>query len=130
MKKINQTILSFAVLATTLLPITNCAAIFKGTSEDVDFNSQPTGAEVYINGMLSGTTPLRIKLESKNTYYIEFRKAGLPSKTYRIGNNIGAGWIVLDILAGLVPVVIDAATNSWYELDNKNIYMILEPVRP
>lgn len=36
------------------------------------------------------------------------------------------GWIVLDILGALVPVVIYAATGAWYSLDQKNIDAVLE----
>jgi hypothetical protein len=53
---------------------------------------------------------------------------GYKSKTYNVTNHVGAGWIVLDVLCGLVGVIIDAATGSWYELDQKNINVILEKV--
>ena len=45
-----------------------------------------------------------------------------------ITNHVGAGWIVLDVLCGLVPVIIDAATGAWCDLDQKNIKAVLEKV--
>ena len=41
-----------------------CAAIEKGTHEEVDFASEPTTADVYVNGELMGTSPVTLKLES------------------------------------------------------------------
>lgn len=38
----------------------------------------------------------------------------------------GAGWIVLDVLAGLVPIIVDAATGAWYGLDQDNVNAVLE----
>jgi hypothetical protein len=43
-----------------------------------------------------------------------------------LSNSLGAGYVIFDILGGLVPVIIDAATGSWYVLDQDNIYMSLE----
>ena len=115
----------FVVLIVFLL--NGCAAIFKGSSSNVDFNSDPAGAKVYVNGHLMGTTPVKLKLESKRTYNIEFKKEGYGSKTYTITNHVGAGWIILDVLlTGLIGVVVDATTGAWYELDQDNINAILE----
>ena len=110
--------------------LTNCATIFKGTHEEISINSDPQRAKVFINGELYGETPLTVKLESKQTYTIEFRKEGFKTKTYKITNHVGAGWIILDVLGGLIPVVIDAATGAWYHLDQKNVNMILEKQQP
>ena len=116
------------ILITVLacLYFTSCALIFKGTKEEVRFGSDPQRAEVYIDGVRMGETPFALKLVTKKTYKIEFRKEGYKSKSYQINNKVGAGWIVLDILGGLIPVVIDAATGAWYSFDQKNIDAVLE----
>ncbi|MCZ2846084.1 MAG: hypothetical protein O2U61_06290, partial [Candidatus Bathyarchaeota archaeon] len=56
----------------------------------------------------------------------EFKIEGYKPKSVQINNKVGAGWVVLDIVLGLVPVVIDAATGAWYSLDQKNIDAVLE----
>ena len=119
-------IITIALIISLFLLTSSCATLFKGTSSKLDLNSNPQGAQVYVNGNYMGDTPIRLKLESKNTYNIEFKKEGYETKTVNITNHVGAGWIVLDILAGLVPVIIDAATGAWYELDQKNVNAILE----
>ncbi|MBE0433480.1 PEGA domain-containing protein [candidate division WOR-3 bacterium] len=103
-----------------------CATLFKGTHNTVDFSSDPLGAKVYVNGSLMGTTPVSLKLESKRTYTIEFKKEEYETRTYTITNSVGAGWVILDVLAGLVPVIIDAATGAWYELDQTMVNAVLE----
>jgi hypothetical protein len=32
-----------------------------------------------------------------------------------VKGKVGVKWIVLDILGGFVPVIVDAATGNWYE---------------
>ncbi|MCJ7484092.1 MAG: PEGA domain-containing protein [Thermodesulfovibrionales bacterium] len=105
----------------SFLFMTGCATLFKGTSENVNMQASPVQADVYINGQLMGKTPLQLKLASKKEYAIEFRAEGYQTRIYNISNKVGAGWIILDVLGGLIPVIIDAATGAWYKLDQDNI---------
>lgn len=118
--------ISIFLIISFFLLSSSCATLFKGTSQEVSFNSDPQKAEVWVNGNKMGETPLALKLECKKTYTIEFKKEGYETKSYNITNHVGAGWIILDVLAGLVGVVVDAATGAWYSLDQKNVNAILE----
>jgi hypothetical protein len=122
MKKFTSTLL----IASLFLLTSSCATIFKGNSSKINFNSNPQGAQIYVNGNYMGDTPILLKLESKQTYNIEFKKEGYKTKAFNITNHVGVGWIVLDVIFGLVPVVVDAATGSWYELDQKIVNALLE----
>jgi hypothetical protein len=115
-----------AFLSITLFVSTGCATILKGTSDKVDFNSVPTGAKVYLNGSYSGNTPTEIKLNSARSYQIEFQKEGYETRGLVLSNSIGVGWVILDIIFGLIPVVVDAATGSWYYLDTNQLSASLE----
>jgi hypothetical protein len=115
--------LTVAVLCLSLM---GCATLFKGTNSDIAMSSDPTGASVYVDGQYVGDTPAKISLKSKGEYLIEFRKDGFKTKSIRVTNHIGAGWIILDVVAGLVPVIIDAVTGAWYSFDQKNINAVLE----
>lgn len=126
MKKFVSVFLVFS----TILLISGCATLFKGTKEEVAFHSEPQGADVYVNGVMMGSTPLTLKLESKKTYAIEFKKEGYPTSTHQITNHVGAGWIVLDILGGLLPIIVDAATGAWYKLDQNNVNTVLRKQQP
>ena len=122
MKKFTSTLLIVSLFLLT----SSCATIFKGNSSKINFNSNPQGAQIYVNGNYMGDTPILLKIESKQTYNIEFKKEGYKTKAFNITNHVGVGWIVLDVIFGLVPVVVDAATGSWYELDQKIVNALLE----
>ena len=64
--------------------LSSCALLFKGTKEEVEFESDPQRAEVYIDGVKMGETPFALKLVTKKTYKIEFRKEGYKSKSFQI----------------------------------------------
>lgn len=126
MKKVVSVFLLFSFI----FLISSCATLFKGTTEEVNFSSDPQRAEVWVNGIKMGETPVALKLECKKTYTIEFKKEGFEARTYTINNHVGAGWIILDVLAGLVGVIVDAATGAWYSLDQKNVNAVLKKQQP
>jgi hypothetical protein len=126
MKKALSAVLFFIVL----LAASSCATLFKGTTEDVMFSSNPDPAEVWVNGAKLGLTPCTLNLETKKTYSVEFRKEGFATEIRTITNHVGAGWIILDVLGGLVPVIVDAATGAWYSFNQKNVDAVLKKQQP
>ena len=126
MKKISGIILLFCFI----FMISGCATIFKGAFRDVRFNSDPEGAQVYINGEFFGNTPVKIELKPKESYVIEFRKEGFEPVVHQLKIEIGVGWVVLDVVCGLVPVLVDALTGSWYEFEQRYVNAILKRQQP
>lgn len=123
MKKIFIGILSLIVLGTTL---TGCATLFGKKSHALSVSSDPKGADVYVNGFKMGTTPVELSLKADKSYTIEYRKEGYESVTRVVNTKVGAGWIILDVLGGLIPVVVDAATGNWNKLDQDAVNAVLE----
>jgi hypothetical protein len=113
----------FMLTPVFVILLTSCALIFKGETQDVPINSNPQGAEVYIDGVFQGTTPLQVNLRSDQTYVVTLRQAG-EERTVTLTNRVGTLWIVLDILGGLVPLIIDAATGAWYELEPDQVNVV------
>lgn len=104
-----------------LLLLSSCALLFKGEDDTVDFNTEPAGAEVFIDGVSYGTTPVSVQLKASETYTVSLRYQD-QERTIMIQNQVGALWVVLDILGGLVPLIVDAATGAWYELEPNQVY--------
>ncbi|PIU45482.1 MAG: hypothetical protein COS95_03520 [Ignavibacteriales bacterium CG07_land_8_20_14_0_80_59_12] len=116
----------FCLIAVAAFIFNGCALIFQGTSKNMSFDAGPGSAEVWVNGAKVGVTPCKVELKRNQEYSIEFKKEGYQTKSYRITNGVGAGWVVLDILGGLIPVIIDAATGAWYGFDQDNVNAVLE----
>ena len=119
---------SIAMMLFAVVMLSGCAAIFKGTSEEVNFYSKPSGAEVYVNGQYRGTTPiLNLKLKSDKNYFIEIKKDGFVTHTTTINSELSIGYLVLDVLfTGLIGIVIDASTGAWYTFDENDIGAVLK----
>ncbi len=107
-------VLLFALLV--LLP-TGCATLFGTRSVPVSFNSNPQGADVVIGGNSLGTTPVTVNLSNHVGHTVVLRLEGYQDFTCTLETSVGAKWVILDILAGgLVPIIVDAATGQWKEL--------------
>ena len=106
-----------------------CATIFKGSKEEISFTSEPEGANIIINNAEEGVTPMKIKLHRGKEYVVEIWKSGFKKKTYRLSYTINAGWLILDIVAGLVGVIVDAATGNWNDFDVNHYKTVLEKLQ-
>jgi hypothetical protein len=104
-----------AVLAGAYL--SGCGVILNGTRQNVMANATPEVAKVTTTPSTGEyQTPISLKLERKKSYSIKFERAGYSPATVEIQNRLQAGILILDIVFGLVPVIVDAATGAWYKL--------------
>lgn len=117
---------SIWVLVIFVFMLSNCATVFKGEYRDVKIDSEPHNAQVFVNGEFQGRTPLKLELRPDQSYTIEFKREGYKTEVRRIKNRIGVGWIVLDVICGVVPVLVDALTGAWYDFDQRYVNALLE----
>ncbi len=43
-----------------------------------------------------------------------------------VPSSVGAGWIVVDFVCGVFPLLVDAVTGDWKSLDQNNVNVVLE----
>ena len=114
-------------LAVLALSLTGCGALLHGPRQDIDVQSSPAGAKVE-TAPASGTytTPTRLSLERKNSYVLTFTAPGYTPAQFNIRNGIGTGTVIADVLlTGLVGVVVDGLTGSWYGLSPESATVTL-----
>lgn len=102
---------------------------FLGGHDDIILNSDPTGAKVTVNGSERGKTPITLSLKKGKEYTFEFTKDGYEKKIWHLTYSLGAGWLILDILCGLVGVLVDGLTGNWNGFDETSYKAVLEPVK-
>lgn len=72
-----------------------------------------------------GTTPLTLSLENSENHTVTFKKEGFKDMTCQINSSVHKGVVVLDILGGLLPVIVDAATGKWKRIEQTDCAAIL-----
>lgn len=118
--------LSLITLATFLL--SSCATILEGTREKVVFTSNPSGANVRIDGKDMGATPFYTKLNVRKNYVVQFYKDSAMVTTVPINRKIQKGYLFTEIALAhtfyLSPlVVVDAISGAWFKLDKNYIHV-------
>jgi hypothetical protein len=112
--------------AVLLVAAAGCGALFNGGPAKVQFTSAPDGADVWINGAPQGKTPVILDLAKNRNHNIVFKKDGYTDYGVTINRKVSVGLVILDVLGGVFPVVIDAAAGSWYTLDNNMVVAKLD----
>ena len=72
-------ILAVATLAS--LTISGCATVISGTTQTLTFNSEPTGAEVYLDGARIGSTPVSLSVKKNEKDTVMIQKEGYKTVT-------------------------------------------------
>ncbi len=112
--------------ACLLFGTTGCASILKSRYQNLAVTSDPSDARVSINGILVGKTPLVTSVNGTKEQVVEISKEGYGTRLVVVTTSIGAGWIIADVLTGVAPLIVDAATGSWNSLDNSVVNIALD----
>lgn len=115
--------LRIVISFTLLLQLISCAGVIKGTSQTVTINSEPSKADVYIDGNLMGKTPLVVKLKKKKHDSIMIKKDGYDTVTKPLETSYDA--------TALLNVFWDSSTTDMitgaaYEYEPSSYYFKLE----
>ncbi len=103
----------------TIISVISCGAIIHGTKQDVSIIA-PSDALVKVNGRSAkGSTVM--KLERGKSYSVTMHRGGQEQVCGQITNSLSAGVLIADILFGLVPLIVDAATGAWYNLEPEQV---------
>lgn len=110
------------ILALAPLMLMSCASIFTGAKRNVLFESDPSGAKVFVNGFEKGVTPAQIKVKADDR--IDFRLEDYKERVVIMDSNFN----LVSILNGISIIGwgVDALTGSLKRVDTKYVKVTLE----
>ena len=89
-----------------------CATLFSSGTTTVAVASRQADVPITVDGMPAGHAPGMVVVTSHAPHVIASQTASCAVTT-----SVGAGWILLDLVAGFVPLIVDAATGAWKSVD-------------
>jgi hypothetical protein len=99
-----------------LIPLTACATIMHGTTQDVGFSSAPSSARISVNSKEMGQTPTILKLARKGNHIVRMELDGYQPFEATLTKS-ASGWVFGNIVfGGLIGLVVDAGTGGLYNL--------------
>lgn len=93
-----------------------CGTIIHGTRQDVGVSSTPTGAQVVVDNMPLGQTPVVAKLTRKDNHVIRITMPGYQTFETNVTRSV-SGWVWGNIVfGGLIGLAVDAISGGLYKL--------------
>ena len=104
-----------AAIATQLA---GCGALFNNSTQQVYVTSNLRG-QIIVDGQPTGVrAPGTVVVNNHTDHVISVQGPDGRAGACALTATVGGGYVVLDILAGLLGVVIDAATGAWKSVGN------------
>ncbi|WP_316804622.1 PEGA domain-containing protein [Pedobacter nototheniae] len=118
-------VFNVAALSATLL-FSSCATVFTGSKQTVQINSIPPAADIEVDGIKVGVTPMAVPLKKGFTgQTLSLKLDGYETKTFQPGTTFNP--VAVLNLIGLFGFAIDAATGAMMKYDPKVHEIKLEP---
>ncbi|QIL39926.1 PEGA domain-containing protein [Pedobacter sp. HDW13] len=118
-------IFNIAAVSATLL-LSGCATVFTGTKQTVQINSSPPAADIEVDGVKVGVTPMAVPLKKGFTgQTLTLKLDGYESKTFQ--PQIAFNAVSVVNLLFIPGFIIDAATGSMMKYDPKVYEHKFEP---
>lgn len=110
-----------------------CATVTRGTTNNVTFNSEPTGAEVKTSLGHTCTTPCTVEVSRKSEFVAVFTKPGYKDAQAPVATRVAgagaAGFAGNVLVGGIVGMGVDAATGATYEHFPNPVFVTLEAAK-
>jgi hypothetical protein len=111
----------FLVAAAAGFVLAGCATVTRGTTEKVEFQSEPAGAHAKTNIGFECTTPCSFEVSRKQDFVVTFSLPGYESTSVDVKSDVAPGGAVgiagNVLIGGAVGIVADAASGA--TLDHK-----------
>lgn len=122
---------------TSAVFVSGCASTVAAKYDMVSVTSEPSGAEVMVNGHPSGHTPTSVAVEKRlaNNTVVTIQMAGHESQQCRLSGSPGVGYVVADAIwcVALFPIgcvaFVDAG-GAWNIVDQQDCAATLRPSAP
>ena len=111
-----------SLVLSSIILSSSCASIFTGSKRSVLFESNRSGAKVYVNGFEQGVTPTQIKVEADDR--IDFRLDGYKERVVVMDSKFNLVAILNGI--SIIGWGIDALTGSLKRVDTEYVKVDLE----
>jgi hypothetical protein len=108
------------VFILSLLMISGCATMIRGTDDLLQVTSEPSGANVEVSSGQSGSTPCSFVLKRNQSCIVKFSKEGYHTETVTVYPTLAGAGV---ILGGIV----DYGTGAVYNLTPNPVHVTMKP---
>lgn len=117
--------------AAAALSLAGCATVTRGTTDQIQIQSEPSGANVRTSMSQTCTTPCTLQVSRKDEFTVVFEKPGYVTQEVQVKTQIAgsgaAGFAGNILVGGVIGMGVDAATGSTLEHVPNPVRATLQP---
>jgi hypothetical protein len=108
----------------------NCASIIHGNKQIIPTSSNPTGAQVTVDGQIYYTSPCLVELERNKPYIVTLTLDGYQTEQIKLEKGFSS-WFYIGIIPGLIlpGPVYDLVSGSAYDLSPETVSVTLKKIK-
>jgi hypothetical protein len=122
------------VIIALALTVGGCATVTRGTTSQVQFQSEPSGANMRTSHGHNCVTPCTLQMNRKDEFIATFSKPGFADQDVSVRTKVAgegvAGFAGNVLVGGVIGMAADAATGATLEHYPNPVSVTLEPMRP
>lgn len=106
----------FMLAIFTITSLVSCATIMHGTRQSIGIASNPTNANVWVDRVHVGQTPLFVEMSRKDNHVVRVELEGYQPYEATFSRQL-SGWVFGNIIfGGVIGLAIDAISGGLYML--------------
>jgi len=121
------------ILGALGLTLAGCATVTRGTTDQVNVLSEPSGAQaISSTGLICPMTPCTWEISSKIEFAVTVSKQGYQTQQVQVASQLAgagaAGFAGNALLGGLIGMGVDASTGATLEHVPNPVIVTLQPL--
>ena len=110
-----------------LIALNGCATIMHGTTQDIPITTDPSGADLLLDGQFYYQSPAIIPMKRKDDHTLEISQAGYKRESVEIKGDLSLA-VMADFLVTGIGFIVDAATGAQRRLVPEKVEVRLQPL--
>ncbi|NOR87363.1 MAG: hypothetical protein GQ527_07125 [Bacteroidales bacterium] len=125
MLKISKLFIYGLFLFSMVMMLNSCATVFDRKNNTISVEAgSPVDAEVFLDGELLGEAPFKQRISKyklQEGSILEIKKEGFETLVFEVKRSPHIGYVAMDILGGVIPLIIDVADGNIYRPNTRKI---------
>lgn len=115
--------LSSAAIAVAAVGLSGCATVLNGTSQPMEFQSDPDGATIELISGLTCVTPCEYEMKRGDDSMVTFTKEGYEPVSVYIQSRLGGGTFGNILAGGVIGAAVDGSNGASNRLYPRPVYV-------
>lgn len=107
----------------------SCGTMMNGITQKVKVDSSPSYADLYVDGVFIGKTPIAVELARRDNHILQIQEEGYEPFCLHI-TKYASKWAYIDAALGPLTILFDAGSGGAFKLKPNHILCSMRAMPP